>query len=444
MRNARSLWRAVLKTMRLLAFVLAALSSAASGYCDAPSFSEVTDALFGDVPLSQLIDAEQNVLFEDAGTIIVFHGGGCAKSERAGKQQTLKVEQSIDVPSYAKNATVFLNGWRLQYLQGDHHVGFIVTAIRNVRLEGQTLKWEAIGKLADRNFDDAYLWCYRFTAFGWDPSRINVSVDDRDDPAETDNITFQNFFAGQNLTDSAPPDSAGVAFPRFVASAVSSGSKPVAVLPRGFMFGWNDDHHLLQMAYNLDHSEPFIDASRKYFNRGKDQLPQLNTSQVVSSFSSWETTVIFKDDDGRRDYAFGEVVSILGGDDMGLIQPPFSSEVVRPISGAGVSEGGVKTESFVIENIPFQYAIPVLTGWELRYEPPEDQHVKEMGVSIEIPLENGAYYEVDPQTQRGRLRYKLSSVLQDRDSRPAFFSRHRVTVVGLRPIGGGRPIPITK
>jgi hypothetical protein len=437
MRNTRLQRQAHLIAIRFLPVFLSALCLAASGDCAAPPFSKVIDELFADAPLAQLIDPVQDVVFEDTGTIIVFHGRGCAKADRAGQQVTLKVGQSVNVPTYAKNATVFLNGWRLQYLHGDHHVGFVVTAIRNISLEGQTLKWEAIGKLADRNFDDAYLWCYRFTAFGWDPSQINVSVDDRDSPGETDNIEFQNFFAGQNLTDSA-----GVVFPRLVSNPGVAPGAPVPILPRGFMFGWDDDHHLLQIGYNLNHSERFIDASRKYLNRGKDQLPQLAASQVNSPFASWETTVVFKDDDGHRDYAFGEVVSVLRGDDVGLIQPPYSSQVVGPVSGVSEEQkGGERIESFVIKDIPFQYAIPVLTGWELRY-PARDHHVREMGVEIQIPVGNGAYYEVDPQTQRGRLRYNLSSVLQDKDARPAFFPpRHRVTVVGLRPIGGGRPIP---
>jgi hypothetical protein len=441
MRNTRSQRRAPLRAIRFFSGFLGALCLAASGDCAAPSFLTVTDAFFGEFPSAQLTDSQQNVVFEDRGTIIVVHGGGCAKSERAGKQVTVKIEQSINVPAYAKNATVFLSGWRLQYLHGDHHVGFIVSAIRNIKLEGQNLKWEAIGKLADRNFDDAYLWCYRFTAFGWDPLQINVSVDDRDSPLETDNIEFQNFFAAHNLTDSAPPDSAGIAFPRLVSNPGVALGVPVPILPRGFVFGWNDDHHLLQIAYNLNHSERFIDASRTYLNRGKDQLPQLAASQVNSPFASWETTVIFKDDDGHRDYAFGEVVSVLRGDDVGLIQPGFSSQVVRPQCCADTSGGGVKTESVVIENIPFQYAIPVLTGWELRYDFAGDQHVREMGASMEIPA---GYYEFDPHIQRGQLRYQLTSVLQDRDGRPAFFSGHRVTVIGLQRIGGGRPIPLTK
>src|SRR5689334_19474457 len=230
MRNTRSPEYALFKTIRLLALCLGTLFLAAS--VDAvPPIAVVTDGLLGqrDVPFSQLTDSEQNVILEDPGTIIVFHGLGCAQSKRAGKQQVLRVEQRIDIPSYATNATVFLNGWRLQYLpdDDDHHVFLFKTAIRDVRLERQTLKWEAIGELTDINEDDAYRWCYRFTAFAWDPSKIKLSVDDQDGGRGADGlIEGQNFFAGQNVTDSA-----GEAFPRFTENTGFSPDtdKPVAI-----------------------------------------------------------------------------------------------------------------------------------------------------------------------------------------------------------------------
>jgi hypothetical protein len=300
----------------------------------------------------------------------------------------------------------------------------------------------AIGELTDINEDDAYRWCYRFTAFAWDSSKIRLSVDDQDGGRGADGlIEGQNFFAGQNVTDSA-----GEAFPRFVENTGFSPDtdKPIAILPRGFDFIGDDDHHLLQIAYNLDHSERFIDGSRKYLNQGKDQTPieNHNASRVESRFASWETTVIFKDDDGHRDYSFGELVSVLHGDDLGLIQPPFSSQVVRPncrLFCAGTLEGRPKSEEFTISGIPFEYAIPVLTGWELRYVT-RDQHVNEMGVLIDE-----AHYEKAPGMETGILRYKLTSVLRDKNGFPDFASRHRVTVVGLRPtVGGTPPIPLTK
>jgi hypothetical protein len=439
-RNTRPPGHCLRKTVWLFALVLGPLFLATSGDCVPPAISDLVEGLLGDRPLAELTDSQQNVVFEDQGTIIVVHGFGCAKSDRAGTQVTLKIEQSINVPAYAKNATVFLNGWRLQYGRDDedvdHHVKLVKTAIRHVKLEGQTLRWEAIGELSDRDAKDAYGWCYRFTAFAWDPSKISVAVDDQDGvPDKNGIIPGQKLFAGQNFF--AP--SAGIAFPRFVLNAAFD-QNAVAILPRGFLFGLGDnDHHLLQLAYNLDHSERFIDVFRKYVNQDKDQLPELVKSQFNSSFASWETAVIFKDDKDR-DYGFGELVSVLSGPDVRLIQPPFVSEVVRPNCSrfcGTTTQGRPKSEEFVIDNIPFDYAIPVLTGWELRYLT-RDQHVKEMGVWIDE-----VHYEKNP-LQLGRLRYKLVSVLRDKDGFPIFVSRHRVTVVGLRPIAGGPPIRLTK
>ncbi len=106
-------------------------------------------------------------------------------------------------------------------------------------------------------------------------------------------------------------------------------SKTVAVLPRGFEFDWKDcvDHHLLQIGYNLDHSEIFIENGKKYRKKDQDVTPSLpsTASRVNSGFVSWETSAIFKDNYGRRDYGFGEMVSGLGGNDVGIIQPPFST-----------------------------------------------------------------------------------------------------------------------
>ena len=78
--------------------------------------------LIGDVPLKELTSSDRNVVFEEPGTLIVYHGSGCAESKKSGTEDVLKVEQSLDLPAYATNATVFLNGWRLKYLHDDHHV----------------------------------------------------------------------------------------------------------------------------------------------------------------------------------------------------------------------------------------------------------------------------------------------------------------------------------
>jgi len=119
------------------------------------------------------------------------------------------------------------------------------------------------------------------------------------------------------------------------------------------------------------------------------------------------------------------MVSALGGNDVGVLQPPFS---ILPIKGAGGGSlaGGVQTKEYVIENIPFQYAIPMLTGWELGYLT-DDQHVKDVGVWI-----GDWSYELGV----GKLHYTLSSIRADNDKLPGHYDRHKVTVLGIRPVAG--------
>jgi len=154
-------------------------------------------------------------------------------------------------------------------------------------------------------------------------------------------------------------------------------------------------------------------------------------SRVNSGFVSWETSAIFKDNYGRRDYGFGEMVSGLGGNDVGIIQPPFSTVPEEVACDGSVGPAGVvRTEEFVIENVPFEFAIPMLTGWELGYLC-DDEHVKEIGIWID---EWG--YDKNTRT----LRYKLSSILTDKDDYPGHYYSHKVTILGLRPAAGKTPL----
>ncbi len=63
------------------------------------------------------------------------------------------------------------------------------------------------------------------------------------------------------------------------------------------------------------------------------------------------------------------MVSVLGGRDVGVAESPYS---ILPEEDGGVGSGcvtsdqpDVLTEEFTIENLPFECAIPMLTGWEL-------------------------------------------------------------------------------
>ena len=398
---------------------------------------------FDDTPLTPLSTPLPNdptnpkLIFETPGQIKVMHGYGSAKLE-SGKR-IIKVAQGVAIPTYANHATVFLNGWNLSYLGGDQHVLALGALITKIKLDrrGTALTWNAAGVLRDDDFKEGYTFTYYFTVIAWNDAALNLSVDqgspDNFCNANTD-LPDKSFVAMNNGTTAL--SSFGV----FSQEPAFPPSKPVAVLPRGFAYYWWDgDHHLLQLGYNLDHSEIFGEKGRIYDNNKNHvrtagdimtgipaPLPT-PASRVDSGFVSWNTYAIFKDNDSRRDYVFSELASTIGGKDIGIVQPPFS---ILPKEGEGGNwlPGGVTTEQFVIENIPFEYAVPVLTGWELHYAT-DDQHVQEVGIWID-----------DWSFTAGTLSYKLSSILRDDDYTPPHFARHKVMILGIRPAvsAGGR------
>jgi hypothetical protein len=394
---------------------------------------------FDDTPLTPLSAPNPNdpafpkSVFEVAGQIKVMHGFGSAKVDNGNK--LIKVEQSVSIPSFANRATVFLNGWRLEYLSSDHHVlaaGAVITKIK-LDLRALRLSWTAAGLLRDNDFNDGYKFTYQYTVIAWASGAMNLTLDQ----GSPDN--FCN-------SDTDLPDKAFVTFNTGTRTALSSFSvfsqitdtsiNPVGVLPRGFAFAWYDsDHHLYQLAYNLDHSEIFAEAGKIYSNNKSHvhtagdlmsgiAAPLPGTSnRVDSGFVSWNTYAIFKDDSSRRDYIFGEMVSTLGGSNVRLIQPPFSILPTKGQTSGLIPGGGVETKDVTVDAVPFAFAIPMLTGWDLAYIS-DAQHVKEVG----IWLEDWSYTPGG-----GTLTYTVSSVLRDKDSVPGHYPRHKITILGLQP-----------
>jgi CARDB protein len=183
-----------------------------------------------------------------------------------------------------------------------------------------------------------------------------------------------------------------------------------------------------------------MEKGKKYY-KGLGDTTRGLPSQVDSvppdpGYVSWETYAIFKDDDDRRDYSFGEIVTGLGGNDIGVIQPPFS---ILPERGNGFGEAcsggpaGIQTQEFVIENVPYEYAIPMLTGWQLSYGCLGDQRVKEIGVWIA-----DIHYDKNQGTSLATLRYNLSSIIGD----GGHANISKVTILGLKSVApGGKPVP---
>lgn len=392
-----------------------------------------------DPPLAELTDYGIEPIFGDEGTIAVYHGFGCAESKNSGKEDFLRVQQSIELPDYATAATVFLNGWELEYLNSDHDIRGLGTGIAEIELADRQLNWEAGGVLADGNFDDAYRWCYYYTVIVWNEALIDAFVDHNDGDDLGDLIAISD--AENNNTTALK------VLPRFVHNTDFTSREPIAVLPRGYgfqwqggAFAWSRDHNLLQIAYNLDYSETFIQHEKNYLGSDVPSLPTA-ASYVDSGFVSWDTKTIFKDNSRRRDYSVGEIVSVLGGSDIGILQPPFTllprEDVGGLFTGCIGEAGGVKTKEYVVENIPFEYAVPMLTGWELAYFC-DDENVAKIGIWITT-----FQYDKSADEPTGTLRYTISSILRDKDGSPGHLFRHRVSILGFKPVVGvGEPTAV--
>lgn len=388
------------------------------------------DAING-LPLTPVTGDPPATVFEDPGTIKVMHGSGSAHID--GKA-FIRVEQSAEIPGYANKATVFLNGWKLNYGK-DHHVAAVGAFLGKIKLDKTKLTWDAAGVLADDGYDKSIDWKYWYTVVAWNDTNLHAFVDQGDadffcKSGGAANASDNFFFANNDNTSTALS-----VFPTFLFNANFAFNRPVAILPRGFGFMWdggNDDHHLYQIAYNMGHSEIF--AQHQLYKKAEGKLDPFPspppTGRVGTGSVSWDTSAIFKDDDDRRDYQFGELVSAMSGTDVGIIQPPFS---ILPINSAGffhacLDDGaGVKTDEFSVDNIPYAYAIPMLTGWEMNYGC-SDHHVRQIGVWIDEMS-----YDRPPNASTGTLKYKLSSVLAD-DSNHGHGYQHKVSILGLRAL----------
>ena len=143
--------------------------------------------------------------------------------------------------------------------------------------------------------------------------------------------------------------------------------------------------------------------------------------QTAPTFRSWETKAILKDNALKHEYVTAEVVSVISSLQGGLVQPPFT---VVPFEDRAncVSLGDPSSETRTIEWLPFDVAIPILTGWDLSYFC-NDQHVEEIGVWIDG-------FQYAPGGRR-KFEYTLRSILRDEDGGNGNVFRHRVSVLGF-------------
>jgi hypothetical protein len=427
----------------IVAFVASRLTSC--GFRPAPSLG-FSCSDFDKLPITPLTAQSSQIVFEQVGTVIAIHGSGSAKVDPGDGNIVIRVEQSQHIPLYVNQAAVFLNGWRSNYPSGDHYVRFLGTFLSKINLgfdpntKTNILTWDAVGSLTDDSFKQGMAWTYTFTIVAWNSVNLNAVVDQGGGPGgqycPPDGTFVDNYFFAQNKNT----NTALSCFFSFIQNPAFANAKTVAVLPRGTAYGWNSgDHRIRQVAYNLDHSDIFADHTKRYNKQGDDQavapLPD-TASHADSGFVSWDPYSIFKDNDKRRDYFFSEIASAMAGADVGVLQPPYA---VLPADDPGFFSGcdsstssGAFSQDLVIEDIPFQFAIPMLTGWDLEYQC-EDHNVKEIGIWID----HWSYQSPGPGAAGGTLRYTVNSILRDNGNN-GFASNHKITILGLKPTSGGK------
>jgi hypothetical protein len=380
------------------------------------------------VPVAPTTATKATVNLEDPGKIVVVTDGPvCGESVgMPGNDRVVALAGSFTLPAFADRATVFLNGWSLRYLQSDHHVKEIAAVIRSIALDGQQLTWTAAGTIVDHNRDDHFEFCYVYTILAWNGGAVDAVADHREIP---EGATFYNGVSNNGLT-ALTKLSSYRPLPS-VRPALLPPQDTVVILPRGFRFEYeDDDHHVLQLALNIDHNEFFVQAGKEY-GRLSPPLAAGETSRVDPGITTWDTGGILKDNDVGRRYAFEQQYSTLTGTGLSVVRPPYSIAPGRTPGFFGAclanpGPEGIKREPVEIRNLAFDYAVPVLSGWDLDYGC-DDEHVTQAGVWLEE-----IRYQKDLSETLGVLRYTVASVLRDKNFSPPHAASHRVDIVGLK------------
>src|SRR5262249_13721797 len=189
---------------------------------------------------------------------------------------------------YYDAGTVFLNGWRLQYNDGDHNVLGLGSAIYNVT-EGRNgdqfeLHWDAGGVLSDELGQDAYEWCYWYTMVFW--KRWSSSFDA---------VAFNQAGTFVHADNHDPGNDTAV---RNLPGTFMDAYGPRAVLPRGFGLTADDgDHNLLQAGFDLG-------------------VPVSSGNTLT-----WTAQTLFKDNDPRFNYYGAALVSVLSSRSVQMCRP---------------------------------------------------------------------------------------------------------------------------
>lgn len=337
----------------------------------------------------------------------IQHGASCASATSAVSRDNaghlvfgIGIEETIEIPQGLDQATVFMNGWRLRYRDNDHQILALSSAIVDIEVRDGNLNWFAGGILSDKNGDDDFDWCYSYTALFWKNRITNTDIGVSDSDTDSRHVFVS--------LDDVPNDSEQFAY----ANLLNLPFEPRALLPRGFgvMFrSREEDHKLLQ--FDLKHG----DFTPQQWEDGSENL-------------FWKFETVFQGKDRYRRYDTAQVVSALGGRSVEMMQTGFDIYSIPELhQDSGIED--VVTQDLVVENVPFDAAVPVLMGWSLADQDKEIQP-QDMGVWIE-----SFTYDRAPGAESGTLIYRVKSVFVDDNgtfsSNGSIFPRLQVNILGI-------------
>ncbi|MGV8711567.1 MAG: hypothetical protein ACWA6R_03365 [Nitrosomonas sp.] len=369
-------------------------------------------------PFEQLsLKTTAKTAFEDSGRFIMMEGTKCVQRDSGAEAAT--VVAWIEMPHYVDNGSIVLNGWDLRYLHQEREVNSMradITHSKLVRNAGSAmLMFEIQGKLDDQNGKEPFEFCVFYTAFGYSSTWFDATMESDYNGIEAAVLQKKNQGAVTTLENTGN-------------KGTLKRHDAMAILPRGFEFRYGDafecEFRLSPCKWGDRIDTPLLQAAYS--------LSQTGVSPSQDGSPHWVTQTIFKDN-GMQTHWVKTRAAVIRGSSI-KVRPDFL--VLNPrSSNAGNcrknSDGVVRTQTFRIEELPYDYAVPLLTGWDLSYECGQ-QRVQRAGIWIHD-------VRFDPISQS--MEYKVSSILRDLDGSPSFNAGHRVTVLGLNRLNSASSYP---
>jgi len=414
-RRRSVLHRTTASVVATAAIALSLLQACTFQRSDGIQTPEDVYAIIDGAPYVDATERERWVVVDEPGKLHVEHGRSCARASQAASEDHvgMRIAENVLLPrNYV--GTVIQNGYELAYEDGDHEVVGLGSAIYNVHLLNNILFWDAGGVISDRDGEDDYRWCYAYTVVAWPRPPLIPPIAVPQGPR----LDIEAVHADRNA---ALIFTGGGNSPAAIRGKHrSQGKKPRAVTLAGFAASLSDEHAVLQFGFDL------------------------GTQRANGANLRWRSQAVLKDDDLESINA-AELVSILRGESVKLFQPRQAQIVSGndspaivgndvklkargPIScGAALGTPAVKVREMAVTTPPFRWAIPMLTGWDLR-ERCDDEHKLQVGAWID-----DFSYTRRPGDPFGTLRYTVVTTFGDADPF-GFLDSLQVDVLGIDTI----------